>query len=78
VVTGLTRAQLLGRTANGGAALALGGGLLAAEASPTTAGIGPTDIPVVTLALASELLGVEFSTQALAAKVFRCSAETAN
>ena len=69
-MTGLTRAQLLGRTAKGGAALALGGGLLAAEASPAAAGIGPTDIPVVTLALAGELLGVEFATQALAAKVF--------
>lgn len=69
-MTGLTRAQLLGRTATGGAALALGCGLLAAEASPAAAGIGPTDVPVVTLALAGELLAVEFSKQALAAKVF--------
>lgn len=69
-MTGLTRAQLLGRTATGGAALALGGGFLAAEASRAAAGIGPADVPVVTLALAGELLGVEFSKQALAAKVF--------
>ena len=70
-MTGLTRSQLLGRTAKGGAALALGGGLLAVEASPATAaGIGPIDVPVVTLALAGELLGIEFSKQALTAKVF--------
>ncbi len=69
-MTGLTRAQLLSRTAAGGVALAVGGGVLAADAPTAAAGIGPADIPVVTLALAAELLGAEFYTQALAAKVF--------
>ena len=69
-MTGLTRAQLLSRTAASGAALAVGGGLFAAGASAAAAGIGPADIPAVTLALAGELLGAEFYTQALAAKVF--------
>jgi Ferritin-like domain len=69
-VTGLTRAQLLSRTAAGGVALAVGGGVLAAEASTASGAVGPADIPVVTLALACELLGAEFYTEALAAKVF--------
>jgi hypothetical protein len=63
----LTRGQLLSRTAVGGLALA---GLASATASPASAGIGQPDIPVVTLALASELLGAELYTQALSAKVF--------
>lgn len=50
--------------------LALGGGVLAATAAPASAGIGQPDIPVVTLALAAELIGTEFCTQALAAKLF--------
>ncbi len=71
-MSGLTRAELLGRTAKGGAALAVGGGIFTATSGPAAAaGIGPADIPVVTLALAAELLGAEFYTQALAAKVFR-------
>jgi hypothetical protein len=69
-VARLTRAQLLGRTAKGGAALAVGGGFLAATTPRASAGIGPVDIPAVTLALAAELLGAEFYTQAVAAKVF--------
>jgi hypothetical protein len=69
-VAGFTRAQLLTRTAKGGVALAVGGGVLAGAASTASAGIGAPDIPVVTLALAAELLGAEFYTQALAAKVF--------
>lgn len=69
-MTGLTRAQVLSRTAASGIALAVGGGVLAADASAATGAIGPADIPAVTLALAGELLGVEFYTQALAAKVF--------
>jgi len=60
----MTRGQLLTRTAVGGLALA---GLAAA---PASAGIGQPDIPVVTLALAAELLGAELYTQALGAKVF--------
>jgi hypothetical protein len=69
-VTGLTRGQLLARTAAGGAAFALTGGVFASEAAAGAEAIGPGDIPVVTLALAAELLGAEFYTQALAAKVF--------
>jgi hypothetical protein len=69
-VTGLTRAQLLARSAKGGVALAVGGGVLAAAGSPASAGIGQPDIPVVTLALAAELLGAEFYMEALNAKVF--------
>ena len=70
-MTGLTRGQLLDRTARGGAAIALGSGLLAVTgASPASAAIGPADVPVVTLALASELLGIEFATQTFAAKRF--------
>jgi hypothetical protein len=69
-VTGLTRGQLLARTAAGGAAVALTGGVFASEAAAGAEAIGPGDIPVVTLALAAELLGAEFYTQALAAKVF--------
>jgi hypothetical protein len=63
----MTRGQLLSRTAVGGLALA---GLASVTAAPASAGIGQPDIPVVTLALASELLGAEFYTQALGAKVF--------
>jgi len=67
----LTRAELLGRTVKGGAAFALAGAVLSvADAPAATAGIGPADIPVVTLALAGELLGAEFYEQALLAKVF--------
>ena len=69
-MTGLTRGQLLARTAAGGAAFALTGGVFASEAAAGAEAIGPGDIPVVTLALAAELLGAEFYTQALAAKVF--------
>ena len=69
-MTGLTRGQLLARTAGGGAAFALTGGVFASEAAAGAEAIGPGDIPVVTLALAAELLGAEFYTQALAAKVF--------
>jgi rubrerythrin len=43
--------------------------VLGAAALPASAAIGPPDIPVVTLALATELLGIELYTQALAAKV---------
>ena len=67
-MTGLTRSQLLARTAAGGAAFALAGGVFASEAAAGAEAIGPGDIPVVTLALAAELLGAEFYTQALAAK----------
>ena len=63
----MTRGQLLSRTAAGGLALA---GLASATASPASAGIGQPDIPVVTLALAAELLGAELYTQALGAEVF--------
>ena len=69
-MTGLTRSQLLARTAAGGAAFALAGGVFASEAAGGAEAIGPGDMPVVTLALAAELLGAEFYTQALAAKVF--------
>jgi rubrerythrin len=69
-VSGLTRAELFVRSAKGGAALALGGGVLAASAAPASAGIGQPDVPVVTLALAAELLGAAFYRQALATKVF--------
>ncbi len=50
--------------------LALGGGVLASAAAPARAGIGQSDIPVVTLGLAAELVGAEFCGQALAAKLF--------
>jgi hypothetical protein len=73
-VSGLTRGELLARTARGGVLLAVGGGVSAATtpvASGASAAIGPSDIPVVTLTVAAELLGAEFYTQALAAKVFR-------
>ena len=69
-MTGPTRGQLLARTAAGGAAFALTCGVFASEAAAGAEAIGPGDIPVVTLALAAELLGAEFYTQALAAKVF--------
>jgi demethoxyubiquinone hydroxylase (CLK1/Coq7/Cat5 family) len=46
----------------------VGGGVLGAFASPATAAIGPPDIPVVTLALATELVGAQFYKQLLAAK----------
>jgi hypothetical protein len=69
-LTELTRSGFFARTARGGALLALGGGVLAATASPASAGIGQADVPVVTLALAAELVGAEFCTQALAAKLF--------
>jgi hypothetical protein len=69
-MTGLTRGQLLARTAAGGAAFALTGGVFTSEATAGAAAIGPADIPVVTLALAAELLGAEYYTQALAARVF--------
>jgi hypothetical protein len=48
----------------------MGGSVLARSVSPASAAIGQPDVPVVTLALAAELLGAEFYTQALAAKVF--------
>jgi hypothetical protein len=64
------------RSAQGGAALAIGGGIVAAGASPASAAIGQPDIPVVTLALAAELLGAEFYSQALAAKVFATDEST--
>ena len=54
-MAGLSRAQLLARTARGGAVLAVGGGALAAGAPSASAGIGEADVPVVTLALAAEL-----------------------
>jgi len=66
----LTRSEFFARTVRGGAVLVLGGGALAATAAPARAGIGQPDIPVVTLALAGELVGAEFCTQALAAKLF--------
>lgn len=69
-MAGLSRAQLLARTARGGAVLAVGGGALAAGAPSASAGIGEADVPVVTLALAAELLGSEFYTQAPGARVF--------
>ena len=67
---GVTRSEFFAGAARGGAALALGGGVLAATAAPAVAGIGQPDIPVVTLALAAELVGAEFCTQALAGKLF--------
>ena len=70
-MTRFSRAQLLSRTAKGGLALAVGGGVLSAVSSPASAAIGPGDVPEVTQALAAELLGVAFYTQLLAAKVFR-------
>lgn len=73
----LTRSEFFGRAARGGAALALGGGILAGSAEPASAGIGQPDIPVVTLALAAELVGAEFCTQALAAKLFAGEEERA-
>jgi len=67
-VAGLTRAELLERTAKGGAALAVGGGILGSVASPASAAIGTDDIPLVTQAVAIELLGSVFYTEALSAK----------
>jgi rubrerythrin len=64
-VAGLTRAELLGRTAKGGAALAVGGGIVGSLASQASAAIGTDDIPLVTQAVAIELLGGVFYTQAL-------------
>jgi len=60
----MTRGRLLSRTAVGGLALA------GIAALPASAGIEQPDIPVVTLALAAELLGAELYKEALGAKVF--------
>lgn len=64
-MAGLTRAELLGRTAKGGAALAVGGGILGAVSTPASAAIGTDDIPLVTQAVAIELVGGVFYTEAI-------------
>ena len=68
-MNGLTRGQLLARTAQGSVALAVGGGVLGAAAAPASATIGTPDIPEVTQAVAIELLGAVFYAEALAADV---------
>lgn len=67
-MTRFSRAQLLSRTATGGLALVAGGSVIGATASSASGAIGPSDIPEVTQALATELLGAVFYTQLLAAK----------
>ena len=64
-----TRAELLARTARGGAAVVVTGGVFGTLASRATAAIGPADVPTVTLALAAELLGAELYRQMLASDV---------
>ena len=69
-MTRFNRAQLLSRAGKGGLALAIGGGVVGAAASPSWAAIGTSDIPAVTQGLAGELLAAAFYTELLAAKVF--------
>jgi len=61
----LTRAELLGRTAKAGAAVAVGGGVIGSLVSTASAAIGTDDIPLVTQAVAIELLGGVFYSEAL-------------